>query len=76
MVTSPRGNTIPFLVNPTRRFQLLEGLDDLDVGLRRRDQIKAFQQADRLNRPWVYEIAGLATKYFPSSESEAISCST
>jgi 3-isopropylmalate/(R)-2-methylmalate dehydratase small subunit len=58
-LTSPRGNTIPFDVNATRRFQLLEGLDDFDIGLSRRDQIKAFQEADRLSRPWVYEIPGL-----------------
>jgi 3-isopropylmalate/(R)-2-methylmalate dehydratase small subunit len=61
VLTSPRGHTIPFVVNPTRRFQLIEGLDDLDVGLRRRDQIRTFQQDDRRNRPWVYEIPGLVT---------------
>jgi 3-isopropylmalate/(R)-2-methylmalate dehydratase small subunit len=55
LLTSPGGNTITFVVNPTRRLQMLEGLDDLDVGLRRREQIKAFQQADRRNRPWVYD---------------------
>ncbi len=60
VLTSPRGDRIAFAVNPTRRLQLLEGLDDLDLGLRRRDQIKAFQQADRRKRPWVYEIPGLA----------------
>jgi 3-isopropylmalate/(R)-2-methylmalate dehydratase small subunit len=59
VLTSPRGSTISFVVNPTRRLQLLEGLDDLEVGLRRRDQIKAFQQADRRNRPWVYDVPGL-----------------
>jgi hypothetical protein len=59
VLTSPRGSTISFVVNPTRRFQLLEGLDDLDVGLRRRDQIKAFQQADRRNCPWVYDVPAL-----------------
>jgi 3-isopropylmalate/(R)-2-methylmalate dehydratase small subunit len=62
VLTTPRGNTIAFVVNPTRRMQLLEGLDDLDVGLRRRDQIKAFQQADRRNRPWVYDVPGHASR--------------
>jgi 3-isopropylmalate/(R)-2-methylmalate dehydratase small subunit len=57
-LTSPRGSAIPFAVNPTRRFQLLEGLDDLDLGLRRRDQIRAFQETDRRNRPWVYDLPG------------------
>jgi 3-isopropylmalate/(R)-2-methylmalate dehydratase small subunit len=60
LLTAPHGKSIPFVVNPTRRLQLLEGLDDLDVGLRRREQITAFQEADRRNRPWVYEVPGFA----------------
>jgi 3-isopropylmalate/(R)-2-methylmalate dehydratase small subunit len=70
VLTFPRGTTVPFVVNPTQRIQLLEGLDNLDLGLRRRDQIRAFQQADRIRRPWVYEIPGLATKGGSTSESE------
>jgi 3-isopropylmalate/(R)-2-methylmalate dehydratase small subunit len=54
VVRAPRGATIPFTVDPLRRHQLLNGLDDLDAGLLRRDQIRAFQQADRAVRPWIY----------------------
>ena len=43
-------------VNPLRRRQLLEGLDDLDAGLLRRDEVRAFQQRDRAVRPWIYEV--------------------
>jgi 3-isopropylmalate/(R)-2-methylmalate dehydratase small subunit len=57
-ITSPTGRTIAFTVNPSRRLQLLEGLDELDLGLRRRAQVEAFQQSDRRRRPWVYEHAG------------------
>jgi 3-isopropylmalate/(R)-2-methylmalate dehydratase small subunit len=57
-INMPSGAEIAFEVNPTRRTQLLEGLDDLDVGLLRRDQIEAFQRADRQRRPWVYEHSG------------------
>jgi 3-isopropylmalate/(R)-2-methylmalate dehydratase small subunit len=56
VIRSPRGLTIAFEVNPLRRRQLLEGLDDLDAGLLRRDEIRAFQQADRVRRPWIYAI--------------------
>jgi len=56
VVRSPRGATIPFTVDPLRRHQLLEGLDDLDAGLLRRDQIRAFQQSDREVRPWIYQV--------------------
>ena len=59
VVTSPGGTRIPFAVNPTRRSQLLEGLDDLALGLRRLDDVLAFQAADRRRRPWVYELPGL-----------------
>ena len=54
VITTPGGLSIPFAVNPTRRQQLLEGLDDLDVGIRRRDLVAAFQRSDRQRRPWVY----------------------
>ena len=53
-ITAPSGRTIAFAVNAARRTQLLEGLDDLDLGVRRRGQISAFQRADRERRPWVY----------------------
>jgi 3-isopropylmalate/(R)-2-methylmalate dehydratase small subunit len=56
VVWSPRGASIPFQVNALRRRQLLEGLDDLDAGLLRRDEIKAFQHKDRVLRPWIYEL--------------------
>lgn len=57
VVRSPRGATIPFTIDPLRRRQLLEGIDDLDAGLLRRDEIRAFQQADRALRPWIYQVA-------------------
>jgi 3-isopropylmalate/(R)-2-methylmalate dehydratase small subunit len=58
-LTSPGGTTIPFAVNPTRREQLLDGLDDLTLGLRRLDLVRAFQAADRQRRPWIYDIPGI-----------------
>jgi len=56
IVRSPGGTNIPFTVTPLRRRQLLEGLDDLDAGLLRRDEIRAFQQSDRAKRPWIYDM--------------------
>jgi 3-isopropylmalate/(R)-2-methylmalate dehydratase small subunit len=56
VVRSPRGATIAFTVDPLRRRQLMEGLDDLDAGLLRRDQIRAFQETDRNVRPWIYQV--------------------
>lgn len=56
VVTSPAGAEIPFPVNARRRTQLLEGLDDLALTVRRVGEIRAFEAADRRRRPWVYEI--------------------
>jgi 3-isopropylmalate/(R)-2-methylmalate dehydratase small subunit len=61
VVRSPGGASIPFTVAPLRRRQLLEGLDDLDDGLLRRDQIRAFQQTDRAARPWIYDVTDTAS---------------
>jgi 3-isopropylmalate/(R)-2-methylmalate dehydratase small subunit len=57
VVRSPRGASIPFSVDPLRRRQMLEGIDDLDAGLLRRDEIRAFQQTDRAARPWIYQVS-------------------
>jgi 3-isopropylmalate/(R)-2-methylmalate dehydratase small subunit len=57
-ITTATGRPISFEVNPTRRQQLLDGLDDLDVGIRRRERIRAFQASDRERRPWVYFSSG------------------
>jgi 3-isopropylmalate/(R)-2-methylmalate dehydratase small subunit len=57
VVRTPRGSSIPFVVDPLRRHQLLQGLDDLDAGLLRRDEVRAFQRADRGRRPWIYQVA-------------------
>jgi 3-isopropylmalate/(R)-2-methylmalate dehydratase small subunit len=59
-ITTPSRRSIPFAVNATRRQQLLEGLDDLDVGIRRREQVRAFQDSDRRRRPWVYFESSIA----------------
>jgi len=56
VVTTPSGAAIPFTVPSSRRAQLLDGLDDLDVGVRRRSLVRDFQRRDRARRPWVYDL--------------------
>jgi 3-isopropylmalate/(R)-2-methylmalate dehydratase small subunit len=55
-IRTPSERIVSFDVNPMRRAQLLEGLDDLALTLRRLDEINAFQAADRTHRPWVHDI--------------------
>jgi 3-isopropylmalate/(R)-2-methylmalate dehydratase small subunit len=58
-ITAPNRRVFTFDVDPTRRRQLLEGLDDLDLGVRRRELILEFQAHDRGRRPWVYDLPPL-----------------
>jgi 3-isopropylmalate/(R)-2-methylmalate dehydratase small subunit len=55
-VTAPSGKRHSFAVEPARREALLEGLDEIDLTLKRASEIAAFQARDRQQRPWVHEI--------------------
>jgi len=44
----------PFAIGAEARAMLLEGLDAIDLTLKNRAEIAAFQQADRASRPWIY----------------------
>jgi 3-isopropylmalate/(R)-2-methylmalate dehydratase small subunit len=46
---------IPFQIDDLRRASLLEGLDAIGLTLRDMPVIAAWQDADRLRRPWVWE---------------------
>ncbi len=43
-----------FGIEPEAKMVLLEGLDAIDLTLKHRDTIAAWQSADRQNRPWIY----------------------
>jgi 3-isopropylmalate/(R)-2-methylmalate dehydratase small subunit len=43
-----------FHIDDEARMMLLEGLDGIDLTLKHRDAIAAWQAADRKARPWVY----------------------
>jgi 3-isopropylmalate/(R)-2-methylmalate dehydratase small subunit len=53
-VTSPSGKRHRFEIDPRRRAGLLEGLDEVELTLRRDHEIRAFQAADRVERPWIH----------------------
>lgn len=44
--------TIPFVVDPIWRRQLLNGWDDIDLTMAEADAIAAFAERDRAARPW------------------------
>ena len=57
VVVPPNGAPVPFEIDELRRQSLLTGLDDIGLTLQRLAEIADFQAADRVRRPWVYEIA-------------------
>lgn len=53
-VVSPTGRVIAFEVDARRQHAMLNGLDDIAQTLARKDEIEAWQAADRAARPWVW----------------------
>ena len=48
------GTEHAFQIAPTDRDMLMDGLDAIDVTMKRDDEILAFEARDRIKRPWVY----------------------
>jgi 3-isopropylmalate/(R)-2-methylmalate dehydratase small subunit len=53
-VTSPGGAACTFVIADADREMLLEGLDAIAVTQKRDQEILAFRERDRVNRPWIY----------------------
>ncbi|MGB9117072.1 3-isopropylmalate dehydratase small subunit [Bradyrhizobium sp.] len=53
-ITSPLGKQHRFEIDPRRRAGLLRGLDEVALTLQRDNEIRAFQAADRNERPWIH----------------------
>jgi 3-isopropylmalate/(R)-2-methylmalate dehydratase small subunit len=53
-IVSPSGARHTFEIDPRRREGLLQGLDEVALTLQRDKDIRAFQAADRAERPWVH----------------------
>jgi 3-isopropylmalate/(R)-2-methylmalate dehydratase small subunit len=53
------GEVISFTVDPGRRDNLLNGRDDIDLILQYRDQIQAFEDKRRQEKPWLFNALNL-----------------
>ena len=53
-ITSPTGKQHRFEIDPRRRAGRLKGLDEVALTLQLDDEIRAFQAADRNQRPWIH----------------------
>ncbi len=54
VVVGPDGDSTPFAMAAEAREMLLEGLDPIDLTLKRAADIDSFRERDRALRPWVY----------------------
>lgn len=53
IIIRPQGETIPFDVNPFRKYCLLNGLDDIGLTLRYADKIRSFESERLARQPWL-----------------------
>lgn len=51
---APTGEPVRFSIPARGREALLEGLDEIDLTLKRNQQIQAFQERDKRLHPWIY----------------------
>ncbi len=54
MTLRAAGESWPFLLEPEARTMLMEGLDAIELTLKRSAEIAAFRSADAARRPWAY----------------------
>ena len=54
IVVSPHGQSHPFKIEPVYQQMLMEGLDAVDITMKSKVAIDAFQKADRKKRSWAY----------------------
>jgi 3-isopropylmalate/(R)-2-methylmalate dehydratase small subunit len=53
LVLKPDGSSLPFEVQPFRKYCLLGGFDDIGLTLRHADKIRAFEAERLLTKPWL-----------------------
>ena len=53
IVLKPDGTTLPFEVEPFRKYCLLGGFDDIGLTLRHAEKIRAFEAERLLAKPWL-----------------------
>ncbi len=56
-ITAPDGTSISFDVAPAERTALLEGLDDIGLTLKHKDEIESFEARTKREKPWLQSAA-------------------
>lgn len=53
-VTTPAGDVIPFMLDPFKKYCLLNGLDDIALALQHEDGIRRYEQERARREPWLF----------------------
>jgi len=53
-VTTPNGQSFGFEITPTRKHNLLNGLDEIGLTLQLAEKIKRFEQKHKSSQPWLF----------------------
>jgi len=53
-VTTPSGESFSFEITPTRKHNLLNGLDEIGLTLQHADDIRAFEENHKQSQPWLF----------------------
>jgi len=56
-VTTPAGNGFTFEIEPFRKHNMLNGLDDIGLSLAHEDKITAFEEKQKQTMPWLWREA-------------------
>lgn len=56
-VTTTAGTVVNFEIDPFRKHNLLNGLDDIGITLQFTDKIDAFEEKQKLQLPWLWKAA-------------------
>ena len=54
IIVTPQGREIAFQVDPTRKFRLLNGLDDIALTLQNADAIRRYEKERAKRAPWLF----------------------
>ena len=53
-VSTPSGKSMGFDIDATRKANLLQGLDEIGITLKRADEIRAYEEMRKRTEPWIF----------------------
>ena len=57
-VTTPDGEVLRFEIDEFRKYALIKGLDEIGLTLEHADEIRAYEDQRRRDKPWIFDALG------------------